>query len=173
MGTDPRVDITITRGKQVLDEAQAKCCRNVGRSAAAVSDPEYTGTTRVVPSDQASGVKQLLTEKAAGNARSENPARLLKGLARQEAAGKVTDRLKANGHEGKSVTYDEAQNLAKGDLSPLETLISVDITLSAAKNGAMAGAMSAGRSARPVICLPWPTAIKIWASPPAILPDPP
>jgi len=143
-GIDDRVDIRITSGGKALKEAQAKCCRTPDRTAVSISKSQYTGTDRLVPSDQVDIVPVKLRASAAGKAKSGNARMREIGKNRAEAAGKVTDRLKAKGHESKPVTHQEAQDLAKGDLGKLNRTLVFESVTCAAKNGAKAGALFGG-----------------------------
>ena len=61
-GTDPRVDIEITRHGDVIQQIQAKSHDDPGHLARAISDPKYDGTARLVPSDKAERVNEILPE---------------------------------------------------------------------------------------------------------------
>ena len=141
---DPRVDIVVQSGKQTVAEVQAKCCGSAGRTAVSVAQPRYAGTDRLVPSDQAKAVKSALSRSAASKARSPNPSMRAKGVTRGEAAPKVTDRVKANGHSSKPISHAETQAMANGNLRVLDRMIARNRITSAAKGGATAGAAAGG-----------------------------
>ena len=61
-GTDPRVDIEITQHGDIIQQVQAKSHNDPAKLAKAVSDPKFDGTTRLVPSDKAERVNEILPE---------------------------------------------------------------------------------------------------------------
>lgn len=143
-GIDPKVDIRVVRGGNVIAEAQAKCCGNPARTAVSVAKQKYEGTQRVVPAGQGQPVKEMLVKSAKAKARSTNPRMREIGSARQEASGKVTEQLQAGGHKSKSVSHKEALKMAKGNTSKISQRIAVETVASAAISGAKSGAMFSG-----------------------------
>ena len=147
-GTDPRVDIRVSRGGKLIAEAQAKCCASPARTAVSISKPKYSGTQRVVPAGQGEPVQRLLSSSAKAKASSTNARMREIGTARQEAANKVSERLTAGGHQSQAVSHKEAIKMARGDTSKLSRMIAVETVSSAAANGAKSGAaFSCGISA--------------------------
>jgi len=138
---DQRVDLRVLRNGKVLAEAQAKCCGSAARSAVASAKPQYAGTQRIVPQDQAAKARDLLSNSAKAKTTSANPRMRQIGVNRQEAAGKISDRLKAGGHQSKAVSHAEAQALAAGDTSSLTRMIVAETVTSAASNAAKSGLM--------------------------------
>lgn len=136
---DQRVDIRVVRGDKIVAEAQAKCCGSAARSAVSSAKPKYAGTQRIVPDDQAPAVRDMLSKSAKAKATSPNPRMREIGASRQEAATKVTGRLKAAGHESKAVTHEQAQTLAAGDMSSITRAIAMETVKSAATNAAKSG----------------------------------
>ena len=136
---DQRVDIRVVQGGRILAEAQAKCCGSAARSAVASSKPKYAGTQRLVPGDQAKAAREMLSKSAKAKANSPNPRMREIGANRQEAASKVTAKLRAAGHESKAVTHQQAQALASGDLSSLTRTIAIETMKSAAIGAAKSG----------------------------------
>lgn len=136
---DQRVDIRVVQGDRIVAEAQAKCCGSAARSAVASAKPKYAGTQRIVPGDQAKAAREMLLKSAKAKASSPNPRMREIGANRQEAAGKVTAKLRAGGHESKPVTHKEAQVLASGDLSSLTRTIAMETMKSAAISAAKSG----------------------------------
>jgi hypothetical protein len=143
-GIDPKVDIRVVKGGKVIAEAQAKCCGNPARTAVSVAKPKYEGTQRVVPAGQGQPVKKMLTDSAKGKATSPNQRMREIGAARQEAAGKVTEQLKAGGHKSDSVSHKDAITMAKGDTSKISQMIAMETVASAALSGAKSGAAFSG-----------------------------
>ena len=137
--SDPRVDIRVVRDGRIVAEAQAKCCRSAARSAVSSAKPKYAGTQRIVPDDQASTVRDMLSKSAKAKATSPNPRMRKIGANRQEAVAKVTGKLKAAGHESKAVTHKQAQTLASGDMSSITRAIAMETVKSAATNAAKSG----------------------------------
>ena len=137
--SDPRVDIRVVRDGRIVAEAQAKCCGSAARSAVSSAKPMYAGTQRIVPDDQASTVRDMLSKSAKAKATSPNPRMRKIGANRQEAAAKVTGKLKAAGHESKAVTHKQAQTLASGDMSSITRAIAMETVKSAATNAAKSG----------------------------------
>jgi len=145
---DRRVDIRVVQGDKIVAEAQAKCCRSAARSAVSSAKPQYAGTQRIVPDDQAAAVRDMLSKSAEAKATSPNPRMREIGANRQEAAAKVTGKLKAAGHESKAITHEQAQKLASGDVSSITHTIARETVKSAATNAAKSGlAVSATVSA--------------------------
>ncbi|MCD2514718.1 hypothetical protein LQ564_00140 [Massilia sp. G4R7] len=145
---DPRVDLRVVRDGKIVAEAQAKCCGSAARSAVSSAKPQYAGTQRIVPDDQVPAVRDMLSKSAKAKASSANPRMRQIGANRQEAATKVSGKLKAAGHESKAVTHAEAQVLASGDTSSITRVIVSDTLTSAASNAAKSGlAVSAAISA--------------------------
>lgn len=136
---DQRVDIRIVRGDKIVAEAQAKCCRTAARSAVASAKPKYEGTQRIVPDDQTQAARDILSTSARAKATSQNPRMREIGTHRQEAAAKVTNKLKAAGHESKGITHEQAQTLASGDMSSINRTVAVETAKSAATNAAWSG----------------------------------
>jgi hypothetical protein len=141
---DPKVDIRVESRGSVVTEIQAKCCRNVGRSAAAVAKGKYTGTERLVPADQLKGVKATLGKVAMRNAKSANPKIQLKGAIRAEAGTRAVDRICANGHSSKPIPYKTARSMAEGKLGGLHQMIATERLAAAAKGGGGSGALVGG-----------------------------
>lgn len=145
---DQRVDIRVVRNDKIVAEAQAKCCGSAARSAVSSAKPQYAGTQRIVPDDQAPTVRDMLSKSAKAKATSPNSRMRAIGANRQEAAAKVTSKLKAAGHESKAVTHAQAQKLASGDTSSITRVIVSETVTSAASNAAKSGlAVSAAISA--------------------------
>jgi hypothetical protein len=145
---DQRVDIRVVRDGKIVAEAQAKCCGSAARSAVSSAKPQYSGTQRIVPDDQVPAVRDMLSKSAKAKATSSNPRMREIGANRQEAAAKVSGKLKAAGHESKAVTHAEAQVLASGDTSSITRVIVSETVTSAAFNAAKSGlAVSAAISA--------------------------
>ncbi|WP_175899384.1 hypothetical protein [Burkholderia vietnamiensis] len=145
---DQRVDIRVVRNGKIVAEAQGKCCGSAARSAVSVAKSQYTGTQRIVPDDQAQTVRDMLSRSAKAKATSPNPRMREIGANRQEAAAKVTSKLKAAGHESKAVSHAQAQKLASGDTSSITRAIVSETVTSAASNAAKSGlAVSAAISA--------------------------
>lgn len=138
-GIDKRVDIRVTRGAKVVAEAQAKCCGTAARSAVSASKPQYAGTQRLVPEDQASAARDMLSKSAKAKATSQNLRMREIGANRQEAASKVTDRLKASGHQSKAISHADVKAIASGDTSKITRMIVSETVSSAAKNAAKSG----------------------------------
>lgn len=136
---DQRVDIRVVRGNKILAEAQAKCCGSAARSAVSSANPKYAGTQRIVPGEQAPAVRDMLSKSAKAKATSPNPRMREIGANRQEAAAKVTGKLKAAGHESKAVTHKQAQALASGDTSSITRTIAMETVKSTATNAAKSG----------------------------------
>lgn len=136
---DQRVDIRVVQDGKIVAEAQAKCCGSAARSAVCSAKPQYVGTQRLVPDDQASEVRKILSKSAKVKATSSSPRMREIGAHRQEAAAKVSGKLKAAGHESKAVKYAEAQALASGDTSSLTRVIISETVTSAASNAAKSG----------------------------------
>lgn len=128
---DQRVDIRISDGGKTIAEVQAKCCKSAGRSAVAVSKPQYQGTQRVIPSDQVGEASIALKRSAAAKARSSNPRMRGIGEARSEAAEKLTSQIKAKGVASDPLTHAEAQSLAAGKMEKLDTLVQKQATSAA------------------------------------------
>lgn len=143
-GNDPRVDIRVIRNGKILEEAQAKCCRNPTRTAIEVSRPQYEGTARVVPKGQAKPVEKMLIDSAKAKSTSTNPRMQKIGEARLEASTKVTEKLQAGGHSSKAVSHKEVLELANGDTSAIARMIVREKMASATINGAKSGAMFSG-----------------------------
>lgn len=136
---DQRVDIRVVRGEKIVAEAQAKCCGSAARSAVSSAKPKYAGTQRIVPDDQVPAARDMLSKSAKAKATSPNPRMREIGANRQEAAAKVTGKLKAAGHESKAVTHKQAQTLASGDMSSITRTIAMETVKSAATNAAKSG----------------------------------
>lgn len=144
---DPRVDIRLVQSGKVVAEAQAKCCGSAARSAVSSAKPQYAGTQRIVPDDQVSSARDLLVKSAKAKVTSTNQRMQELGANRQEAAAKITGKLKTAGHESKSVSHAEAQALASGDMSSITRVIVSETITSAAAGAAKSGLMiSAGTS---------------------------
>jgi len=143
-GIDPKVDIQVVQNGKVIAEAQAKCCGNTVRTAVSVAKPKYEDTQRIVPAGQGKPVQKMLADSAKAKAKSANPRMREIGAARQEASGKVTEQLKAGGHKSQQVSHEEAIKMAKGDTSKLSQMVAVETMMSAAVNGAKAGAAFSG-----------------------------
>lgn len=143
-GIDQRVDIRVEQGGRVIAEAQAKCCRNPARSAVAISKPKYQGTQRVIPSGQGQPVQKALIESAKKKATSTNVRMREIGAARKEAAGQVTEQLKAGGHASRPISHKDAMTMAQGDSSKISQMILVETMTAAVVNGAKAGAAFSG-----------------------------
>lgn len=141
---DVRVDIKVVKGAKVIGEYQSKYNRNAPRTAAEISKPQYEGTSRLVPSDQAKDVKKILDTKVQERAGSPNEKVQLKRVHRQEASGKVTDQVKAEGHQSKPLSSKEATKLASGDMSSLDRMMLANQLGAAAKSGAISGAAFGG-----------------------------
>ncbi|MDN7726654.1 hypothetical protein [Burkholderia gladioli] len=136
---DQRVDIRVVRNGKIVAEAQAKCCGSAARSAVSSAKPQYAGTQRIVPDDQAQSVRDMLSRSAKAKATSPNPRMREIGANRQEAAAKVTGKLKEAGHESKAVTHAQAQKLASGDTSSITRVIVSETVTSAASTAAKSG----------------------------------
>lgn len=143
-GIDPKVDIRVTRGGKVLAEAQAKCCRTNARTAVSISKPKYEGTQRIVPEGQAKPVAEMLKRSAKAKALSPNARMRDIGSARQEAAGKVTEKLKAGGHASKGLNHEQAMQMAAGDTKQVSRMIAIETVTSAATAGMKSGAIFSG-----------------------------
>lgn len=145
---DQRVDIRVVQGDKIVAEAQAKCCGSAARSAVSSAKPKYAGTQRILPDDQTQAARDMLSKSAKAKATSQNPRMREIGTNRQEAAAKVTNKLKAAGHESKAITHEQAQTLASGDMSSVTRTIAMETVKSAATNAAKSGlAVSAAISA--------------------------
>lgn len=136
---DQRVDIRVVRDGKIVAEAQAKCCGSAARSAVSSAKPQYSGTQRIVPDDQVPAVRDMLSKSAKAKATSSNPRMREIGANRQEAAAKVSGKLKAAGHESRAVTHAEAQVLASGDTSSITRVIVSETVTSAASSAAKSG----------------------------------
>lgn len=143
-GVDPRVDIKVVRGDQVIAEAQAKCCASPARNAVEVAKSRYKGTERIVPAGQARPAQQMLLDSAKGKSASANPRMREIGAARQEAAGKVTEQLKAGGHKSKAISHKEAMEMAKGNTTKISNAIARETVATAAISAGKAGAVFSG-----------------------------
>ncbi|MBR8361360.1 hypothetical protein KDW10_28935 [Burkholderia vietnamiensis] len=143
-GIDPKVDIRVTRGDKLLAEAQAKCCRNVGRTAVSISKPRYNGTQRIVPEGQGKPVVSALERSAKTKATSTNARMRAVGNARQEAASKVSEKLQAGGHQSKGLSHKAAMQMASGDTELVSRMIAVETVSSAATAGMKSGAIFSG-----------------------------
>ncbi len=145
---DQRVDLRVVRNGKTMAEAQAKCCGSAARSAVTSSKAKYAGTQRIVPEDQVGTARDLLTKSAKAKATSPNARMREIGSHRQEAATKLTGKLKAGGYQSKAITHKDAQRLASGDTSRITRMIAAETVTSAASNGAKSGfAISAAMSA--------------------------
>jgi hypothetical protein len=141
---DSRCDIRVSRKGKILREIQAKCYRNPGRTAVAISKPKYSGTDRLVPSDQSKAVHKALSKSGLSKLASPNARMRATGAARAEAASRVRDRISVRGHRSKPLSHEEVQRLASGDTSGLDRAITSEKILSGAKSGALAGGMMGG-----------------------------
>jgi len=128
---DQQVDIRVTEGARTVAEVQAKCCGTSARSAVAVAKPKYQGTQRVIPADQVEEASSALRRSAAGKAKSANPRMRAIGEARQEAAGRISARVEANGVTSEPLTHAEAKELAAGNLQKLDDMVSHQATKAA------------------------------------------
>lgn len=136
---DQRVDIRVVRGDKIVAEAQAKCCRSAKRSAVSSAKSQYAGTQRIVPDDQVAAARDMLSKSAKAKATSPKSRMREIGANRDEAASKLTGKLKAAGHESKAVRHAQAQHLASGDTSSITRLIMSETVTSAASNAAKSG----------------------------------
>lgn len=141
---DKKVDVRVMREGKVLAEAQAKCCRTSGRTAVEISKPQYQGTQRIVPEGQGATVTEALSRSAKAKATSSNPRMQQIGKARGEAAGKVTEKLSAGGHQSKALSQADAVKMAAGDTSKVSRMLAMETVTSAATAGMKSGALFGG-----------------------------
>jgi hypothetical protein len=141
---DQRTDIRIFQGDQVVAEAQSKCCKNPGRTAAEISNSKYSGTQRIVPSKQKDEVKSMLQKGAKSKANNPSPLQREKGLRRAEAASKTSDRVKHGKNSSDPINRERVLDITKNGTKDLKFKIEINEVANEAAAGAKAGALVGG-----------------------------
>lgn len=122
-------DLQLKVEQQVIGEVQVKNCKTVARTTAAISETKYDGMQKVVPSDQAAGVRRVAGKRGVDGLGERNYADTS-----QTAAAQVEH----SGAASKPLTYDDAQNKNLG-----RAMLTGEVG-SAARAGAQGAALIGG-----------------------------
>jgi hypothetical protein len=141
---DPRVDIKIVRGEQMVAEVQAKCCATSARSAVSVAQERYMGTQRVIPQGQVSEAKAALIKSAAQKINAPTETARAVGNIRAETASQVQDKIHTGGHSSQPLSQGDATRLAQGNMAEIDKIIAIQSAKAAVQSGAAAGALLGG-----------------------------
>jgi len=119
-------DLQIKAEGQVVAEVQVKNCKTVARTTRDISSKKYDGMQKVVPSDQADGVRQLATKRGTDGLGERNYA---------DTGQKAAAQVEHDGVKSKPLKYEEAQSGALG------SRMLIGEVGTAAKEGAVSGAV--------------------------------
>jgi hypothetical protein len=122
-------DLQLKVDQQIVGEVQVKNCKTVARTTAAISETKYDGMQKVVPSDQAAGVRRVAGKRGVDGLGERNYADTSQTAAAQVEQG---------GAVSKPLTYDDAQSKNLG-----RTMLTGEVG-SAAKSGAQGAAIIGG-----------------------------
>ena len=127
-------DIRIFQGKSAVADAQLKYCGSPARTVFEVSHRRYSGSQKVLPSDQVDVVRKLAGKPG---------RRSIAGNDYADTARSASDRLQYDGLTSRPLSKTQAHEAAASPKTAADHLVSAE-QLRMVKQGAVVGALAAG-----------------------------
>lgn len=132
------VDIEILRRGKLVGGAQVKYCGDTAKTTFSVSAPKYDGLQKVVPAEQAAGVRDLAKRRGTSGIGQRNYP---------DTAQKASDRVRLGGVESKPLSTAEAVEAAKNPKAAAQRLFAAQAGQAVKAGGVIGGVIAGGLSA--------------------------